>query len=517
MNSLLGIDLGTASLKASLFREDGSLLACESRGYPLLAPKSGFAEQDPEEWLKALSLACGALREAHPREFGGVAGIGICGQMHTQVYLDREGLLLRPAITWMDQRSCALVNDINCDQQAHDLIFKESQNFPTTTYTALQALWVKREQEALWEKVRHILVAKDYLKYRLTGTMATDPTDASGTLLYNVKDRTWSEALLRFFGFSPSLLPQVLPSDTIIGTIAGEASRITGLPEGVPVANGCSDNSASALGAGMVEPGQVTLISGTAGVITVCSDRPLPDVQCRTLCWNYCLRDRWVTLGVMQTAGESLNWFRRAFDTRVGECGPGGDVFEQYDELVKNVPEACGGLVFLPYLNGERTPYWDTFARGVFFGMSLSTDKASFVRAVMEGVCMGFRQNLEAVESLGIKVDQVRAVGGGLRSPVWLSILARILRKPIVTVSTPDTGNLGNILLCGKAIGLFSSVEEAATRACTTGAPLHFPHGSPAYERQYDIYRELYQKLKGSYRKCFEEEPQKGAARRLVP
>ncbi|MGD0726863.1 MAG: xylulokinase [Spirochaetia bacterium] len=509
MNSLLGIDLGTTSLKASLFLEDGSLLAFESRGYPIVAPKSGYAEQDPEEWVKALSQACASFKEAHPLEFGRMAGIGICGQMHTQAYLDREGFVLRPAITWMDQRSCGLVNDINCDEKAHDLIFQESQNFATTTYTALQALWVKREQETLWEKVRHILVAKDFLKYRLTGKMATDPTDASGTLLYNVKDCAWSDALLRYFGFSPSLLPEVLPSATIIGTITREASRITGLPEGIPVANGCSDNSASALGAGMVEPGQVTLISGTAGVITVCSDRPLPDLKHRTLCWNYCLPDRWVTLGLMQTAGESLNWFRRAFDAPAGgECGPTGDVFEHYDELVKNVPEACGGLVFLPYLNGERTPHWDPFARGLFFGMSLSTDKSYFVRAVMEGVCMGFRQNIETVESLGIKVDQVRAVGGGLRSPVWLSILARIVRKPIVTVSAPDTANLGNILLCGKAIGLFPSVEETAKRVSTTGTRLHFPEGSPAYEKQYSIYRELYEKLKGSYRKCFEDEAQ---------
>jgi len=506
MNTLLGIDLGTTALKASLFHEDGSLVASEGRSYPVLSPKPGYAEQDPEEWWMALVRACGALRHAHPREFAGIAGIGICGQMHTHVYLDGAGRLLRPAITWMDQRSCGLVQDINCSDETHELVFRESQNFATTTYLAPQALWVKREQEELWGRVRHILVAKDYLKYRLTGRMVTDVSDASGTLLFNVKERRWSEALFRFFGFAPSLFPEILASDEIVGKITAEASRITGLSEGTPVANGSSDNSASALGAGMVTAGQATLISGTAGVITVCSDRPLADPEHRTLCWNYCLRDAWVTLGIMQTAGESLNWFRRAFDGQAEEVASQRDIFEQYDAMAAEVPEASGGLLFLPYLNGERTPYWDPFARGVFFGMSLSTTKACFVRAVMEGVCMGFRQNIETVESLGITIGEVRAVGGGLRSPVWLSILARIVRKPIVTVSVADTGNLGNILICGKAIGLYSSIEKEAARMATTETRLHLPDGCPAYEKQYGIYRELYQKLKGSYRKCFDDE-----------
>ena len=506
MSTLLGIDLGTTALKASLFHEDGRLVASESRSYPVLSPKPGHAEQDPEEWWKALVSVSAALSQAHPHEFAGIAGIGICGQMHTHVYLDREGCLLRPAITWMDQRSCGLVRDINCNDEAHELVFRESQNFATTTYLAPQALWVKREEEVLWGRVRHILVAKDYLKYRLTARMVTDASDASGTLLFNVKERCWSEELFRFFGFAPGLLPEVLPSDEIIGKVTAEAARATGLREGIPVANGSSDNSASALGAGMVGPGQVTLISGTAGVITVCSDRPLVDPEHRTLCWNYCLRDAWVTLGIMQTAGESLNWFRRAFDAQAEEAASQKDIFEQYDAMVAKVPEASGGLLFLPYLNGERTPYWDPFARGVFFGVSLSTTKACFVRAVMEGVCMGFRQNIEAVESLGITIGEVRAVGGGLRSSVWLSILARIVRKPIVTIRVADTGNLGNILICGKAIGLYQSLEREAGRMAAIETRIHLPDGCPAYEKEYSIYRDLYQKLKGTYRKCFDEE-----------
>jgi xylulokinase len=249
----------------------------------------------------------------------------------------------------------------------------------------------------------------------------------------------------------------------------------------------------------VVQPGQAALISGTAGVITVCTDAPRPDPQRRTLSWAYCLPGRWITLGIMQTAGESLNWFRRAHDPQAGE---GEEIFAEYERLAASVPDA-GGVVFLPYLNGERTPHWDPAARGVFFGLSLTTGKAHLVRAVMEGVSMGFRQLAEAVEALGTPVGELRAVGGGLRSRTWLETLARVVRRPVVTVTAPDTGNRGNALLCGKAIGLFPSVEEAAARLAGEGARVHHPGPDPAVERQFAVYAELYQRLQPTFRRTF--------------
>jgi xylulokinase len=497
----LGIDLGTTGLKAALVDEKGAILGTQYRSHQILSPRDGYAEQDPEDWWTGLGSACQALKREHPEAFARIAGVGICGQMHTQVYLDREHRALRPAITWMDQRAGGLVEEINNDREAKKLIFQESQNFASTTYTALHALWVKREQPEVWGKVSSILVAKDYIKLRLTGRLVTDISEASGTLLFNVKERCWSDALFRFFGFPRSFFPEVLPSDVLIGTVSAEASLFIGVKEGTPVANGCTDNSASALGAGMILPGEVTLIIGTAGVITVCSDKPLPDPANRTLCWNYCLPDRWVTLGIMQTAGQSLDWFQRAFDQTDSPKGSCPDIFEQYNRQAESVPEASGGLVFLPYLNGERTPYWDPCARGVFFGIGLTTEKAHFIRAVMEGVSMGLRQNIETVESLGIHIDKVRAVGGGCKSPVWLDILAGIIKKPVLTICVPDTGNLGNILLCGKAMGVYSSIEEASARMVLTGDSISRPEGSPAYEHQYALYLRLYKNLKG----CFQD------------
>jgi xylulokinase len=502
MNKLLGIDLGTTGLKVALFDETGQLVDAEYCEYPILSPQPGYAEQDPEAWWAGFIAACRNLKRKCPADFDQVVGIGICGQMHTQVYLDAKDRILRPAITWMDQRSSDIVDRINQDDDARDLVFQETRNFATTTYTAPHLVWVKEHQPQIWSKLARVLVAKDFIKFRLTGHMATDYSEASGTLLFDVEKRAWSDRLFEFFGFPHSLLPETLPSDEIIGHVTQEASDLTGIKMGTPVANGSADCSASALGAGMIKPGQVTLIIGTAGVITVCSSKPLADAQNRTLCWHYCLRDKWVTLGVIQTAGESLHWFKDAFEEEKDEDGDdSGDIFEQYNQAIEKVPDGSGGLVFLPYLNGERTPYWDPFARGLYYGINLSTEKAHFIKAIMEGVSFALRNNIETVESLGITIDEVRAVGGGLKSPVWLDVLGKILKKPILTVSVPDTANLGNILLCGRALGMYPSLEDAVSKMVTTAKQVSYQASTEVYEKQYAIFLELYDQLKGTFRR----------------
>jgi len=286
--------------------------------------------------------------------------------------------------------------------------------------------------------------------------------------------------------------------------VSREAAEWTGIPEGTPVANGSSDNSASALGAGMVQPGQVTLIIGTAGVVSVCSDRPLLDPAGRTLCWHYCLPKHWITLGITQTAGESLQWFRNAFDPQDDPQAGSGDIFNRYNQTIAQVPDGSGGVIFLPYLNGERTPYWDPSARGVFFGLNLATEKAHMIKAIMEGVSFALRNNIETIEALGIQIDEVRAVGGGLRSPVWLQTLGKILKKPVSTVNMPDTANLGNILLCGKALGMVSSYRQSVESAVAVEQVVHYPGGVPIYEKQYALFLELYPQLQQLYRKALE-------------
>ena len=499
MTTLLGIDLGTTSLKVSIFSVTGEMIASQSHEYPILIPEPGYAEQDPIVWWTRLVNACQDLQKSHPNDFNEIAGIGLCGQMHTQVYLDNDYNVLRPAITWMDQRASRIVERIKKDTEARSLIFDETSNDVSTTYTALHVKWVQENQPEVWQKVRHILVAKDYIKFKLTDQLVTDFAEASGTLVFDVQNEIWSDAVLRYFEIPPEYFPNVQPSDDIIGKISDEASKLTGLKAGIPVVNGSSDNSASALGAGMVKPGQVTLIIGTAGVITVCSDRPLVDVKNRTLCWHYCLRNHWVTLGIMQTAGESLEWFKNTFDRGDNAATSSGDIFYQYNESAKNVPEGSDGLLFLPYLNGERTPYWDPNARGVFFGINLKTSKSHFIRSIMEGVSYALRNNIETVESLGINVDEVRAVGGGLKSQVWLEILGKVIRKPIATVSMLDTANLGNILLCGHALGIYPSYADAVSKMVSVDKKVNFSDGSDEYEKRYPVFLNLYEKVKPLY------------------
>ena len=496
---LLGIDLGTTSLKVSLFQEDGGLIASKSSEYPILTPHVSYAEQDPQAWWRGFLDACQYLSHQSPEQFKNIAGIGICGQMHTQVYLDDNFELLRPAITWMDQRSAEIVERINRDPGAKALLFSETSNSASTTYTALHVKWVMENQPEIWSRVRHILVAKDYLKFLLTGVMVTDYAEASGTLLFDVKHETWSQAAFNFFGIPREYFPKALPSDEVIGYVTEEAAELSGLRAGIPVVNGSSDNSAAALGSGMTQSGQVTLILGTAGVITVCSEEPLEDQMGRTLCWHYCLRDHWVSLGIMQTAGESLEWFKNAFDRSEDKAESSKDIFREYNDLIQNVPEGCHGLTFLPYLNGERTPYWDTHARGVFFGINLKTTKAHFIRAIMEGVAFAFRNNIETVESLGISINEVRAVGGGLRSQTWLEILGKVLRKPITTIAVPDTANLGNVILCGKALGYYPTYQTMVDNMVAVDRQVHFPKGSEAYEKKYPLFLKLYQSLKPNF------------------
>ena len=498
MNYLLGIDLGTTGLKVSIFAKNKTLIGSQSYEYPLLTPQAGYVEQDPETWWQGFVSATQSLRTSHPEAFGHIAGIGICGQMHTQVYMDKNDHVLRPAITWMDQRSSDIVARIRSDPASQELLYQETANFPSTTYTALHAKWVQENEPDVWRKTRSILVAKDYLKYRLTGVKATDFAEASGTLLFDVRNERWSRTAFDYFGISPDLFPAVGPSDEIIGSITQQAAQETGLKQGIPMVNGSSDNSASALGSGMVRSGQVTLIIGTAGVVSVCSDRPLLDPAGRTLCWHYCLPKHWVTLGITQTAGESLQWFKNTFESQKASQSDSGDIFNRYNQAIAQVPDGSGGVIFLPYLNGERTPYWDSSARGVYLG------KAHMIKAIMEGVSFALRNNIETIEALGIHVDEVRAVGGGLKSPVWLQTLGKILKKPISTVNMPDTANLGNILLCGKALGLVSSYQQSVEDVVAIDQVVHYPDGVPVYEKQYALFLELYQQLQSLYRKALE-------------
>jgi xylulokinase len=502
--TFLGIDLGTTSCKVSIIDDEGALEQSASHEYRVVAPERGWAEQDPQLWWDALVGCCDEIEERHPGALGRVEGVSLCGQMHTQVLLDAAGSPLRPAITWMDQRSTTLVDEITADSDADSLIVREAQNKLTTTYTAAHLLWVQRAEPELWNHVATVLVAKDYLKYLLTGTKRIDYAEASGTLLFNNVAEAWSPDLLRLLGVPRRMLPEPGESTEVIGTILPKVGAVLHLTPGIPVVNGSSDNSAAAFGAGMVSAGEAALIIGTAGVVSVCSDQARPDPQFRTLSWHYCLPGRWVNLGVTQAAGESLNWFKHAFDGG-REDAASGDIFAEYNREIGGIPDGSDGLVYLPYLNGERTPHWDADARGVFFGIGINHTKAHFIKAIMEGVSFALRDCVESVEDLDVAVSAVRAVGGGLKSPVWRTSLARILSRPVRTVEHPDTGNLGNAMLAAVGTGRYRSPEEASQAMVAPGKDLD-EEAVPELERRYRTFKELYPVLKRTFKSNVEDE-----------
>ncbi len=492
MTHALSVDLGTTALKAVIADETGRTVASVGEGYPTFGEREGYAEQDPQAWWEAFCRACRQLKDREPDAFEELAFVAFCGQMHTHVYLNAEGVPLRSAITWMDQRSAEIAQELAADHETGPLIKREAANRITPTYTAPNLLWVKRHDPDTWMQTRAVLVAKDYVKYRLTGTMVTDPSEAAGTLLFNVARQEWSAELLDLFAVDKETLPEIAPAGAVIGNITPSAADETGIAAGVPVINGATDNSTAALGAGVTEAGDATLIIGTAGVVSVCSEQPIPDPNDAVVCWNYALPDRWINLGVMQTAGESLNWFRRAFDAQSG--GEGEDVFSTYNELVGSVPDGSDGLFFLPYLNGERTPHWDSNARGVFFGAGLGTRKAHFVKAVMEGVAMALRNNAETVEALGQPIGEVRAIGGGLQSRPWLEILSRVLEKPIRLIRSVEPPVRGNIALGRTALGEIGSPRELV-RTEHDSEYLEAP-GAHGYDARYEVFLELYRQLR---------------------
>jgi xylulokinase len=496
----LTIDIGTTGTKVAVTQESGLILEKEYSDYSINSPKSGWAEQDCEEWWSTVCKSCNKIKRNSPDLMKKIKGVGICGQMHTHVYLDGKGNILRPAITWMDQRSADIVKLLNGDSNVKESIFKHTGNILTTTYTAPQVKWVLDYEPEVKDRTRHILIAKDYIKYLLTGEMVTDYSDASGTLLFDIINKRWSEEMFSLFNISKKMLPSVAASSDIIGVVTEKASKETGIPSGTVVVNGSSDNSAAALGAGMTLDKQATLIVGTAGVVSCCSDKPLPDPSYRTICWNYCLEDKWLVLGITQTAGESLNWFKNTFDADLKESD--ADIFQQYNDIIETVPDGCEGLVFLPYLNGERTPHWDPSARGVFFGISLFTPKEYFIKSIMEGVSFALRSCIDAVEDLGINIEEIRAVGGGVKSKIWLDILTKIIGKPLYTLENTDSGLIGNMLILRKAFNknLDLTKETSSIIHLKKQDTATCSRNSALYDKQYRIFLNLYKNNKSLFK-----------------
>jgi xylulokinase len=485
----LGVDIGTGGSRAILVDSNGREAAAVSVPHrEMIMQQPLWAEQDPENWADAaLEAIRGALSSAGITGKQ-IRGVGVSGQMHGLVILDREHQVIRPALIWCDQRSQPQVDWINRrvgPSKVLDLI----ANPVLTGFTLPKLLWVRDHEPERFGRVRHFLLPKDYVRFRLTGELATEVSDASGTAMFDVVRRRWSLDMMDSLGLDRSILPQSYESNDVTGTISEHAAELTGLAAGTPVAGGGGDQAAGAVGNGIVEPGAVSCTLGTSGVVFAHMQDVAYDPQGRVHTFCHAVRDKWHVMGVTQGAGLSLQWFRNQFAPDMS-----------YDDLLAEAaqsPAGARGLYWLPYLMGERTPHLDASARGGWIGLTAKHSRADLIRALIEGVAYSQKDGLDLVTALGVNVRSIRVSGGGARSRFWRQILADVFGKPVVTVASAEGAALGAAILAMVATGEYSSVPEACGAIIRDQETLE-PRTEEAkiYAHGHAVYRSLYPALK---------------------
>jgi xylulokinase len=484
---VIGIDTSTTATKAVLIAEDGTVAATGVAEYGYEVPQALWSEQDPQLWWDGTVSAIRAALSAAGVDSSDVSAVGLTGQMHGLVMLDEAGTPLRPSILWNDQRTQA-----ECDQMratiGKERLVAITGNDALTGFTAPKILWVRKHEPEVYAATRHVLLPKDYVRLKLTGEYAMDRAGGAGTQLFDLAARTWSPEVLKALGIDPAWLPPTFEGPEVTGTLTAAAAEATGLAVGTPVVAGGGDQAANAVGTGAVDPGVVALSLGTSGVVFTATDAPDYEPEGRVHAFCHAVPNRWHLMGVMLSAAGSLRWFR---DT----LAPGED-FGTLAASAAAIPAGSDGLFFLPYLSGERTPHPDPLARGAFVGLTVRHTRGHMVRAVMEGVAFGLRDGLELMRDAGIgDVAQIRASGGGIKSPLWRQILADVLGAGLVTVNTPEGAAYGAGVLAAVGTGWHPTVQDACAAWITVGEPT--PPGSDVarYDEAYPRYRALYPAL----------------------
>ena len=505
MYALLGIDLGTTGVKVALFAaDDGRTLSSAFIDYPLLHPQIGWAEQNPEDWWQATVTAIrtcmvgGVRNNVQPED---VRGIGLSGQMHGVVLLDEENRVLRPSIIWADQRSeaqCLWITERVGAARLLELV----SNPALPGFTAPKLLWIRDNEPEIFAHARKMLLPKDYIRYRLTGKLAIEISDAAGTCLLDVKHGRWSREVLEALEIDPELLPPVVAADKVAGTITEEVAALTDLLPGVPVAGGGADNACAAVGNGVVRPGLALVSIGTSGVVLVYASTPQVDMSGpvpRVHTFNHAVPQAWYLMGVTQGAGLSLRWVRDniGLPERALERWTGLDAYELLTKEAESIPAGSDGLLFLPYLQGERTPHLDPYARGGWIGLTASHDRRHLIRSVLEGVAFSLKDCSTIIQGQGLPIEQVRVTGGGAKSPLWRQIIADVLGVELVTTNATEGPAFGAALLAGVASGLYTSVQqacEATVRVMERTGPRQ--EVERVYAQAYETYKALYPALK---------------------
>jgi len=501
MSGYIGVDVGTSGTKAILIDREGNLLASATCSYDLSTPRPGWAEQDPEDWWNATKESIRRVLEDSSVDRKEINGIGLSGQMHGTVFLDGKNRVLRPAILWCDQRTAA-----ECDYITETIgkarLTRLTCNPALTGFSAPKIVWLRDNEPETYKKVEKVLLPKDYIRFRLSGEFAGEVSDASGTLLFDVSNRRWSDEVLDKLEIPAKWLPPVYESVEPSTKLRGDLAAELGLTTGTPIVGGGGDQAAGGVGNGVVEEGLVSTALGTSGVVFASSDSPKLDEQSRVHTFCHAAPGIWHVMGVMLSAGGSLQWFRNNLGgEEISEAGKKNmDPYEILTSKAEAAPVGSEGLIFLPYLAGERTPYPDPFARGVFYGISHRHDKAHLIRSVMEGVTYGLRDSLEIFHGMEIEVNQIRASGGGARSKLWRQMQADMFNSPVVTIDKDEGPAYGVALLAAVGTGAYSSVAEACDSTISINSQVEpIPENVDRYNAYYQIYRKLYQDLRETF------------------
>ncbi|MGN0181474.1 MAG: xylulokinase [Candidatus Ornithomonoglobus sp.] len=500
MKYLIGIDLGTSGTKTVLFDEDGNTIKSHTVEYPMSQPKNGWAEQDPLDWYNASVETLRVVTQGI--DASQIAGIGISGQMHSMVMLDENNDVIRPAILWCDGRTAKECDEIT-ERVGEERLIEITANPALTGFTASKILWVRNNEPENYARCRHILLAKDYVRFRLTGEYATEVSDASGMQLLDIANRCWSDEVLQKLDIDKSLLAKVYESPEVTGYITEDAAKLTGVPAGTPVVGGAGDNAAAAVGTGVVEEGKAFTTIGTSGVVFAHTKEMHLDKKGRVHTFCCAVPGEWHVMGVTLAAGLSLKWFRDNFCAEEISTAKsmGVDPYYLMDKEAEQSPIGCNKLLYLPYLMAERTPHLDPDCRGAFIGLSAMHEKRDLLRAVMEGVVYSLRDCVEVLREMDVTSESMAACGGGGSSPLWRSMLADTFDMNVTTVTSKEGPALGAAILAGVGAGVYPSVQEACKRVVKTKTEQAPDAANSAeYDKFYQLYRKMYPALKDNYK-----------------
>jgi xylulokinase len=464
---------------------------------PFASPQPGWAEQDPRDWWRACGIAVRKALQKSGLPAQEIACVGFSGQMHGAVLLDAAGEVVRPALIWCDQRTEKQSQELS-EKFGRERLIQLTSNPPLTNFTLTKILWVRENEPQLWARVRYLMLPKDYVRFRLTGERAIDQADASGTLLLDVAKRAWSEEVLSGTGIDKHFLPQLWESPEVCGRLSDQGAQATGLRAGTPVVAGAGDQAAGAVGMGIVRAGVVSATIGTSGVVFAATDRPALDPRGRLHTFCHAIPGRWHVMGVTQAAGLSLRWFRDTFGLEQSSSStPHRDAYEFLSEEAAAAPPGADGLLWAPYLMGERTPHLDPNARGALVGITPAHRRAHIIRAILEGVAFSLKDSFSIFEEMKVPVTQIRLGGGGARSPLWRQIQADVYAHEVEIVEAEEGAAYGAAILAAVGAGHFASVDQACDaviRVATRVAPIRA--SSSVLQKNYPTFRRLYPALR---------------------